>query len=93
MLTLNRTNSENRDFVSLVALLDADLAVKDGTDHSFYSQFNKIDKIKYVVVAHDDATPVACGAIREFEPGIVEVKRMFVSPERRGHGIGRSILY
>ena len=50
MLTLSKTNSDNPDFISLVKLLDADLAIRDGEDHSFYSQFNKIDKIRHVVV-------------------------------------------
>ena len=35
-------------FIGLVKLLDADLAIRDGADHAFYSQFNKIDKIKHV---------------------------------------------
>ena len=47
MIRIVRTNSDNRDFIELVKHLDVDLAARDGKDHSFYAQFNKIDKIKY----------------------------------------------
>ena len=42
MFVLKRTNGRDPDFVSLVKNLDADLARRDGEDHSFYSQFNKM---------------------------------------------------
>jgi putative acetyltransferase len=92
MIKLVRTNSDNDDFKRLVTLLDADLAVRDGEDHGFYSQFNKIDKIKYVVIALHNNRPVGCGAIKEFAAGVMEVKRMFVLPGERGKGIASRIL-
>lgn len=46
MIRIIRTDSDNQDFIKLVKRLDADLAERDGKDHSFYAQFNKIDKIK-----------------------------------------------
>lgn len=92
MITLNRTNSDNTDFVALVKLLDADLALKDGDEHSFYAQFNKIDKIRYVVVAYENNMPVACGAIKEFDANAMEVKRMFVSPGHRNKGMASRVL-
>ena len=33
-----RTNSENKDFIKLVRLLDFDLEKRDGVDHSFFAQ-------------------------------------------------------
>jgi GNAT superfamily N-acetyltransferase len=92
MIDLVRTDSDNKDFKSLVRLLDADLAIRDGEDHSFYSQFNKIDTIKYVVMAYENNNPVACGAIKEYGPQIMEVKRMYVLPESRKKGIASKIL-
>jgi putative acetyltransferase len=92
MITLERTNSENRHFVELVKLLDKALAIVDGKDHAFYSQFNKIDNIRYVIVAYEDEKAVGCGAVKEFGQDTMEVKRMYVSPENRKKGIASEIL-
>jgi GNAT superfamily N-acetyltransferase len=91
-MTIIRTNSENKDFIELVKLLDANLAIRDGKDHSFYAQYNKIDKIKYVVVAYENNKPIACGAIKDFAPQVMEVKRMYTLPENRGKGIAQKLL-
>jgi GNAT superfamily N-acetyltransferase len=92
MLSLTRTDSANPDFRSLVALLDHDLAVRDGADHGFYAQFNKVDAIRHVVVAYQDGEAVGCGAFKEYSPTEVEVKRMFVPAARRGQGIAAAVL-
>ena len=92
MINIIRTNSENPDFIELVKQLDADLAVRDGDEHAFYHQFNKIDKIKHALVAYNSDEPIACGAMKEFEPGIMEVKRMYTVPGYRGKGIALKVL-
>jgi putative acetyltransferase len=92
MIDLLRTNSGNPDFIKLVKLLDAELAIVDKEDHSFYSQFNKINKIKHVVVAYEDEMPAGCGAIKEYDAVTMEVKRMYVLPESRKKGIALKIL-
>ena len=92
MIHFIRTDSDNKFFQALVRELDADLKIRDGEDHSFYSQFNKIDKIKYAIVAFDNETPVGCGAIKELSKDAMEVKRMYVPVNKRGLGIATSIL-
>ena len=64
----------------------------DGREHDFYNQFNKIDNIKNVVLAYDDNLPVACGAIKEFDPETMEVKRMFTLDIHRGKGFATQVL-
>lgn len=92
MIGIVRTNSENRDFIQMVARLDKLLADMDGRDHDFYNQYNKIDKIKHVVVAYYNELPVACGAIKQFDSGTMEVKRMFTDDSHRGKGIATQVL-
>ncbi len=87
-----RTNSDNPDFRHLVALLDRDLAIRDGDDHAFYAQFNKVASIRQVVVAYEEGAPVGCGAFKPFDENTVEIKRMFVQPELRGRGIAATVL-
>ena len=92
MIQIIRCNSDNRDFIDLVKMLDADLALRDGEDHAFYSQYNKIDRIKHALVLYKDNIPVSIGAIKEFDSNAMEVKRMYTLPDYRGQGLAANIL-
>lgn len=92
-IKLARTNSGNNDFIILVKYLDAELAIRDGDDHSFYHQFNGIDSLKHTIVAYLDHIPVACGAFKQFDLKTVEIKRMFTLSNHRGYGISKKILF
>lgn len=43
-------------------------------------------------VARKDGQALGCGALRLDSSGYGEVKRIYVRPQARGHGVGRSIL-
>ncbi|MDO9187655.1 MAG: GNAT family N-acetyltransferase [Bacteroidia bacterium] len=92
MLTLIRTNSENKNFQDLVLELDKDLAKKNGDTNDFFAQYNKTDLIKNVVVALNDYLPVGCGAMKEFDNSTMEIKRMYVTIEMRGKGVAVAVL-
>ena len=92
MIRLIRTDSDNNDFIELVKLLDAELAILDGDEHAFYAQLNKTDKIKHVIVAYENDKPISCGAIREYSLTIMEVKRMYTLPGHRGKGLATKVL-
>ena len=92
MFTIQRTNSDNIDFKNLVKLLDKDLQIRDGDEHSFYAQFNTIDTIKHVVVSFLEKEAIGCGAFRQYEPKKVEIKRMFVHPKYRDRAVATTIL-
>lgn len=91
-IKLIRTDSNNPHFIGLVEKLDADLATTDGDEHAFYHQFNQITLLRRVVVAVEDNEAVACGAIKEYDPGVMEIKRMYTEPGKRGFGIAGRIL-
>lgn len=92
MIIIKRTDSSDKDFQTLVQALDADLKVRDGAEHDFYHQFNKIDMIKHAIVAYDGDQPVGCGAVKQFSADSMEVKRMYVPPQHRGKGIASLVL-
>jgi len=92
LTTVLRTDSSNDDFQTLVTFLDAELQVRDGEDHPFYAQFNKLTNIKNVLLAYADNHAVGCGAFRSFTTDTVEIKRMYVRPEYRGRGIASVVL-
>ena len=89
---LIRTDASNPDFIDLVKELDKDLTIRDGEDHPFYDQFNKIKGIKYAVVVYQDEKPVACGALKELDTEAMEIKRMYTLPQARKKGYASNIL-
>ena len=46
----------------------------------------------FLVARDDGGEAVGCGGLRPIEPGMVELKRMYVLPDHRGSGIGRLLL-
>ena len=91
-MRLQRTDSSDPDFLRLVRLLDAELAELDGEDHAFYSLYNNVDRIRYVVLCYKDSELVGCGGMKKTDPAGVEIKRMYVDPDLRGQGVATQIL-
>ncbi len=91
-LKLIRTDSDNADFRQLVVLLDKELSIRDGDEHSFYAQFNKLDLIKHAVLVYSNSVAVGCGAIKQYDETAIEIKRMYVREEFRGQGVAVRIL-
>lgn len=44
------------------------------------------------LLAEEDGAAIACGAVRTLEPGLGEVKRMYVVPAARRRGLARLLL-
>ena len=91
-MKLVQTNQGSKDFQQLVALLDAELAIRDGDDHAFYHQFNGIESLDHVIIAYDKGQPVGCGAFKARNNQQVEIKRMFVLTAARKKGYASAIL-
>ena len=92
MIRIKRTDASDRDFIDLVAQLDKELATRDGEQHEFYDQFNKIFNIKSAIVLYSADQAIGCGAIKKINPQCAEVKRMYIKPDFRGKGHAMRIL-
>jgi GNAT superfamily N-acetyltransferase len=82
--------------VTLMRALDAELLARypeDGTVDHFRLEATEVEPGRGgFFVAYVDDRPVACGAVRMLDAGTAEVKRMYVSPDERGRGLGRRLL-
>lgn len=92
MLELIRTTSKNKDFVKLNSMLDKELVIRDGDEHAFFAQYNKIDTIKHVILAYSEGKVIGCGAFKKFDEDSAEIKRMYVVPEGRGKKVASQVL-
>ena len=91
MYKLLKTNSNHSDFQKLTQLFDEYLVEIDGDEKDFFAQYNQI-YIDNVIICYENEIAVGCGAFKEYDPTVVEIKRMFVLPEKRGKGIASTVL-
>jgi GNAT superfamily N-acetyltransferase len=81
------------DARSMLAGYFAEIKARFGYDVSHQAAAEDMDPPggRFVVVYEGDR-PVASGGIRTWEPGVCEIKRMFVAPDARRRGHGRRLL-
>jgi putative acetyltransferase len=91
MFTFQKTTSDDADFQRLAALFDDFLIDIDGDEKDFFAFYNNI-YINQVVVCYSGNEAIGCGAYKELEPSVAELKRMFVLPEFRGKGVATQII-
>ena len=85
-------DSGNEDFLTLVNLLDVDLAIRDGDDHEFYQQFNGLQALKNAVVAYYNDIAIGCVAFKEFDACSADINRLYTKWETRGKGLATIAL-
>ena len=44
-----------------------------------------------LILAERDGCPVGCVGVRRYSLGVCEIKRLYVEPGQRGHGVGRAL--
>ena len=79
--------------VELMQELDADLGRRypGARIHGLRPDESRDPRLVFLV-AFARGGPIACAALRELEPEVGEVKRMFVRPGWRGRGVARRLL-
>ena len=92
MITFIQTNFSNPDFKKLIERLDKEYRVRYPYFKNYTNPFNILDEHARVIMAHDNTTPIACGAFRPVDNKTIEIKRMYTLPQYRNHGIGKRIV-
>jgi len=93
MIIFQRSDYSNPDFKKFCEELDREFWVRYPDSQHNFEAHNKVDKSARIIVAYDDKAAIGCGCYRQAkEMNSIEIKRMYVRPERRGAGIARMIL-
>ena len=93
MTVVQYVSADSVDAGALIAELDVDLRARyPGIDFHTISLDELLAPTSYFVVARVDGAVAGCGALRQREPGLMEVKRMFVRPAFRRRGVARAVL-
>ena len=74
-------------FLEYAAGLDVDLAFQGFDDELAGLPGNYVA----LLVAEQEGAVVGCVGVREFEPGVAELKRLYVRRSARGGGLGRAL--
>ncbi len=80
---------------ALIGALNAELSSRypePGANHFRLDPDEVADGQGVFLIASSSGKPVGCGAVRRIEGRTGEIKRMYVSPDARGRGIGRAVL-
>ncbi|MFZ0323290.1 MAG: GNAT family N-acetyltransferase, partial [Actinomycetes bacterium] len=72
----------------MVERVDANALTADPADEAE----GYVDTGFFLVALSDRDLVVGCGALQEVEPGVGQIRRMWVDPVLRGTGIGRRLL-
>ncbi|WP_432949685.1 GNAT family N-acetyltransferase [Kribbella sp. CA-253562] len=90
MLTQVLIEPRPRDDLGLVLLLD--LALKELFTRYPASTSHPVDPATSFLVAEAGGRAVGCIGLMPIVDGLGEIKRMYVHPDHRGHGIARRLI-
>ena len=92
-LTIRPEPPDQPDVLRLIEALDAQMTALYPPESNHLLDIAALsDPAVTFLVVRDGEDVIGCGAILRDPRGWGEVKRMYVSPDRRGHGIGSQVL-
>src|SRR5687767_14312123 len=94
-LEIRREEINSTVAARLISALNAELSLRypeEGANH-FRLDSNEVEQGRGAfLVAYALGKAVGCGAIRRLDSNTAEIKRMYVNPAARGHGVARAVL-
>jgi GNAT superfamily N-acetyltransferase/uncharacterized damage-inducible protein DinB len=92
-LAIEPMSAASAEALALIEELDAELRVRYPTlaPHGLREQ-DVVNPLTVFLIGRIQGDIVACGATRPVEPGIAEIKRMYVRPAARGRGYSKQML-
>ena len=93
MASLRQLPPDDPTSASLIAELDTELGQDTPREHmhGLHAGEENDPRLRFFVV-EEQGESIGCGALRLLEPGVAELKRMFVRRPFRGKGFGRHLL-
>lgn len=92
---LPRIEEASREQISLVRELFEEYAASLPFDLAFQGFAQELASLpgdyRCILIAFQNAEPAGCIALRSLEPGIAEMKRLYVRQKFQGNGIGRAL--
>jgi putative acetyltransferase len=92
MIQIAREPFDSPDASELLAELGRELEERYGSDLEPGEKPSAADVTVFLVARDADGQALGCGALRSLGEPVVEIKRMYVRPDARGHGVGVAIL-
>ena len=92
---IQRCDVESPTAVELISALNAELVQRYPEDGANFFELDSSDVASgngAFLAAYVEDEPVGCGAVRRLNDADFEIKRMYVAPFFRGHGVGQSML-
>lgn len=93
-LSIEYTDGNNKHFIKLCEELDLFLQQIIGTDkqNTLYTRYNTLADIHDVILIGYNGEAVGCGAVKQYEDNVWEMKRVYVKEKYRHKGYGRTIV-
>jgi GNAT superfamily N-acetyltransferase len=76
----------------LLALTGRTIVPTDREEVRRWVAASRAERATILLAIHRGGSPIGTGTLRQLPPGVAEIKRIYVSPDHRGRGVGAQLL-